>query len=139
MENETFIFTSLWLERERNYTRSLNNNFYFSCLLLLLCGDVERLPGPSRSMPDLENLCSKKGIKIVHQNAQGLLKNFDEIRNVLESFKIDIFTLSETHITTEHNNIFEISGYSFLSRIRTNGTWGGVAIYISDVSGYFAV
>ena len=132
LEEETHIFQSLWLVKEKNFTRSVSNNCCFTFLILLLSGDIERCPGPVRSMPDLENLCSRKGLKILHQNTQGLLANFDQVKIILETFKnVDILTLSETHITSDNNSIFNIPGYSFISRRRNAGTGGGVACYIS--------
>lgn len=46
---------------------------------------------------------------------------------------IDILTLSETHLTEhEPEPLFEIPGYSFVSRCRSSGKDGGVAVYISS-------
>ena len=52
---------------------------------------------------------------------------------ILLSKNIDILTLSETHSTPLlTDDLFDIRGYSFISKPRENGNGGGVAIYISD-------
>ena len=75
-------------------------------ILLLICGDVEVQPGPqSLSRVEFQEFISRKGMKIVHQNIRGLESNFDMLQEFVESHdKIDILTLSETHLT---DNSFE--------------------------------
>ena len=100
-------------------------------ILLLLCGDVEIRPGP------VGDIFTKRGLKIFHQNVQGLLSNIDKVQVLLKKFPvIDILTLSETHINTNTHNdnaaLYHIPGYTFLHRNREKGTWGGVGMYIKD-------
>ena len=69
-----------------------------------------------------------------HQNIRGLFSKKGLVEEFLHrSSNIGIFTLSETHIeTTEDDNLYNISGYSFENKPRKSGKGGGVAVYISD-------
>ena len=101
----------------------------------MMCGDIETCPGPNgRHIPEMESLLTNKGLTIFHQNVRGLCSNIDYITEPLHSFpNIHILTLSETHISVEDSEpMFEIPGYSFVSKHRENGKGGGVAAYISD-------
>jgi len=65
-------------------------------LLLLLSGDIERCPGPT----EINDYCSSRGFKVVHQIVRGLLSNLPHLEtfmNMTES-KVDVFAVSETHI-----------------------------------------
>ena len=95
---------------------------------------MESFPGPDRYIPEMASLMSKKGIKIFHQNVRGLCSNSLHICELMQSYNgIDILTLSETHLTEhEPEPLFEIPGYSFVSRCRSSGKDGGVAVYISS-------
>eukprot|EP00795_Rhopilema_esculentum_P010725 gene10725-19504_t len=57
------------------------------------------------------------------------------IIELLHSFRgIDVLTLNERHIESddEHSAIYDIPGYSFVSRPRNAGKGGGVGVYISN-------
>ena len=59
-----------------------------------------------------------------------MLSNFVGMRELFDTNrKLDILTLSETHITTDEDNdeLYEIPGYTFVKRNRTAGLGGGVA------------
>ena len=86
----TFIAESIYqLTREK--TVQLKSKASLQ-ILLLLCGDVEIRPGP------VGDIFTKRGLKIFHQNVQGLLSNIDKVQVLLKKFPvIDILTLSETH------------------------------------------
>eukprot|EP00794_Sanderia_malayensis_P000892 gene892-189_t len=140
---ESYIISSLWQSRSGKYAvyyRSAWLNV-FICMLLLLCGDIERCPGPiyqndiTRNSPEMNSLLGKRGIKIFHQNVRGLSSNINLVSVLLQTFRgIDVLTLSETHIESddEHRVFYNISGYSFVSRSRKAGKGGGVGVYISD-------
>ena len=69
----------------------------FLCLLLLMCGDVEKFPGPTES--NIQDLFNEKGLKIFHQNIQGLFHNIAKLSTFLHTQKAThLFSLSETHI-----------------------------------------
>ena len=97
--------------------------------MLLVCGDIESQPGPYHNIPELKDLCSQKGLKISHQNIRGLQGKFDEISDVLNNNKIDIFSLNELFLNNLKSK-FTIPGFEFLRKDRKNGSGGGVGIYI---------
>ena len=107
---------------------------FLICLLLIICGDIEQCPAPESYSADLRNICSFKGLKIVHLNTQGISTSFNGICELLgHKPEIDILTLSETHLQQEDTDeLFKIIGYEFKRRDRTNSPWGGVAMYIKD-------
>lgn len=78
-------------------------------------------------------MLSKKGLSILHQNIRGLLANKDNICRVLDDFqKIQILSLSETHLSTDDEPQAQIDGYSFISKPRKSAKGGGVGVYISS-------
>lgn len=139
---ETYIISSLWQSRSGKfivYHRSARHNVI--CMLLLLCGDIERCPGPIcpndkiRNITKMISLLGKRGIKIFHQNVRGLFSNINLVSVLFQRFRgIDVLTLSETHIESdnEHSALYDIPGYSFVSRPRKAGKGGGVGVYMSD-------
>ncbi len=55
--------------------------------------------------------------------------------------KIDVLTLSETHLQygktdEDPETLYSIHGYSFLNKPSKSGKGGGVAVYISDQMTY---
>eukprot|EP00112_Aurelia_sp_Birch-Aquarium-sp1_P013942 Seg2983.1 transcript_id=Seg2983.1/GoldUCD/mRNA.D3Y31 product="hypothetical protein" protein_id=Seg2983.1/GoldUCD/D3Y31 len=141
---DTLILSSLWNSRGGKFTfRVRCSRRSLFALLILMCGNVEPCPGPinqqncSRNIPELNTLLQKRGLKILHQNVRGLFTNMAYISEIFESFRgINILGLSETHIDQKRDEmpplLFDIPGYSFVSRPRPNGKGGGVAAYISE-------
>ena len=72
-------------------------------------------------------------MKIIHHN-RGLFTNKIHVSTMLKDApKIGILALSETHTNEEHaTSVFNIQGFSFVSRPRRNGKGGGIAMYLSD-------
>ena len=108
-----------------------------SFYLLLMAGDINVNPGPvslsNYTHPELRDMLSKKGLSILHQNIRGLLANKDNICKILEDFhKIQILSLSETHLLADDEPQVQIDGYSFISKPRKSGKGGGVGAYISS-------
>ena len=69
----------------------------FLYLLLLVCGDVEKCPGPAES--NIQGLLNQKGLKVFHQNIRGLFHNITNLSTFLNTHKnTHIFSLSETNI-----------------------------------------
>ena len=88
---------------------------------------------PSHTLPELHDLLSKKGLSILHQNIRGLLANKDNVCRVLDDFhKIQILSLSETHLSSDDEPQAQIDGYSFISKPRKSAKGGGVGAYISS-------
>lgn len=102
-----------------------------------MAGDISVNPGPinspSHTLPELHDLLSKKGLSILHQNIRGLLANKDNVCRVLDDFhKIQILSLSETHLSSDDEPQAQIDGYSFISKPRKSAKGGGVGAYISS-------
>ena len=73
---------------------------------------------------ELKELLTRKGCSILHQNVRGLLNNFASVEELVSSNqKIDVLTLSETHITPSQSNdkLYTISGYNFEKQDRAVG------------------
>ena len=128
---ENFICS--WLFETKAHEKYLyQRKRNFLCLLLLLCGDIQKCPGSIES--NTQDLFNQKGLKVFHQNIRGFFHNIAKLSTFLHTHrKIYIFSLSETHI---HNStptqLFEIPGYTFINKNRDVGTHGGVAVYIKD-------
>eukprot|EP00112_Aurelia_sp_Birch-Aquarium-sp1_P026369 Seg932.4 transcript_id=Seg932.4/GoldUCD/mRNA.D3Y31 product="hypothetical protein" protein_id=Seg932.4/GoldUCD/D3Y31 len=97
--------------------------------------DVEprRPPENQRELPELRELLSKRGFKILHQNIRGLLCHKHFVSELLDDFRnINLFALSETHTTPVENPQLQIPGYKCETKHRETGQGGGVAFYVSD-------
>eukprot|EP00794_Sanderia_malayensis_P013554 gene13554-14954_t len=75
-----------------------------------------------------------RGLKLLHQNARGLLSNFHAIEKFMHSYKdIDILAVTETHVNNESEEVlFEIPNYQFVANNRKRGQGGGVGIYVKN-------
>ena len=130
--NKSYICSSIWMNKVNNMLfaskRSIKS---YICLLMLTCGDVERLPGPPSN---LDLLFRNKRFSLLHQNLRGLFKIFYLVSDLLENNNtIDILTLSETHIRpTDEVSVLNVTGYIFLSLARKAGSGGGIGLYISN-------
>ena len=85
--------------------------------------------------PLLSGFINKKGFKILHQNVNGIYKKLDQIKTFLSDSKnsIHVVGFSETHTnSTVSDAELNIQGYSFERLDRTNGSHGGVSLYIRD-------
>ena len=126
LNGESFISTSLWCCSKHGFILSrANRKIVVLCVLLLVCGDIESCPGP--------NIFDQKGLKITHQNIRGTLANFHLVQNYTDAHKIDVLTLSETHITENQNSsLFTLEGFRFLHKNRSSGLGGGMAVYVRE-------
>ncbi len=112
---ESYIISSLWQSRSGKYAvyhRSARLNV-FICMLLLLCGDIERFPGPicqndiTRNSPEMNLLLGKQGIKIFHQNVRGLSSKINQVSVLLQIFRgIDVLLISKVMTSIVHFTIF---------------------------------
>ena len=86
----------------------------FLTLLLKLCGDIERYPGPT----SITIFSKQRGIVFLHQNICGLLKKIPQLETCVSDtlLKIDIISFSETHISgaTGNDELYKLPGYTFL-------------------------
>ena len=64
-------------------------------------------------------------MKFVHQNIRSLASNFDMLQDFVASHgKIDLITLSETHISMAESGceeLYPLNGYVFLTENRVHG------------------
>ena len=76
----------------------------------------------------------KKWFSLLHQNLQGLFKNFDLVSDLLgNNNTIEILMLSETHLQPINKvSVLNIMGYTFLSLPRKTGSRVGVGLYIAN-------
>ena len=90
------------------------------------------------SNPALTNFLKKSSLKLFQQNINGILKNVDRIKILLNGTKqnIHILGISQTHTNNTITNAeLSIDGYTIESKDRQNGVFGGVLCYIrSDVN-----
>ena len=78
-------------------------------------------------------LLSKKGLKILHLNIRGLLGKKPRICHILDAFQnIRIFSVSETHLSTDDEAQAQIDGFTFIGKSRASAQGGGVGAYISS-------
>ena len=130
----SYIYPSIW-QFNHMYGVRLRRKTALQ-LILLLSGDIEICPGPIQEWSEIPHLTNCRGMKCFHLNTRGLWNNFAFISEILSSNRrIDIFSLSETHITDtacEPEELFNIDGYTFVSKPRSTGQGGGVGIYIAD-------
>lgn len=96
-----------------------------------MCGDIEACPGPSSlTREQFGNFLSNKRMKFVHQNIRNLASNFDMLQEFV-ACKIDVITLSETHISSDESGceeLYALEGYVLLTRNRDYGNGGGVGM-----------
>ena len=65
-----------------------------------------------------------RGFKIAHLNCVSLLKYFDEIKQFILRTKIDILTLSETHLSADiDDGELVVPGYCLFRRDRNRYQW----------------
>ena len=114
------------------------------CILLLLLsfGSAETFILNSNKYKDsltrsgFKRFLNGKGLKLTHQNIRGLNHNFDLLQELVsEHNNIDILSLSETHISNfqqENLERYDLNGFTFISKNRSDGKGGGVAFYINE-------
>lgn len=74
-----------------------------------------------------------RGLKIFHQNLNGLSGKLEKVKLFLECKQVHIFCITETHISNSVRNCdLNIPGYTFERRDRENGPHGGVLCYIRE-------
>ena len=78
---------------------------------------------------------NKYQAKILHLNIQSLSSKFDYLKLLLDTLQehklqLDFILLCETLLHDGNKHLFDLPGYNFVFRNRTNKSRGGVAIYI---------
>ena len=95
-------------------------------------------------MSNLHDFKSQKGFKIVHLNIRSLIKKIETLKIDLETSKIDIFTIFETWLTSNHSSsLVNLRNYNFIRHDRQTLNvnnqikhGGGLGIYIHDTIDY---
>lgn len=73
---------------------------------------------------------NSKHFSVAHLNVRSLNTGFDDLRNYFNEYNFDIVGVSETWLSSDHNDsAFGINGYNFIRKDR-DGRGGGVGIYI---------
>ena len=81
---ENFIRSSLFAAKvHEKYVYQRKGSFFY--LLLLMCADVEKCPGPTQS--NIQDLLNQKGLKVFHQNIRGLFHNTAKLSAFLHTHK----------------------------------------------------
>lgn len=77
-------------------------------------------------IPELSELLSMRGLKLLHQNIRGLLANKESVNQILLDFKnVHLFPLSETHLHANEEAQAQIDGFTFIGKPRSSGRGGG--------------
>ena len=75
---------------------------------------------------DLINLTNQRGLKIGHINVNGLKQKLSEISLLLNTVKLDLLAISETHLTSQVSNAeINIDGFNMVRSDRCDGRRGG--------------
>ena len=93
--------------------------------------DTENVP------ETIHRFCKKRGLKIFHQNINGLLNKIEKVRLFLSGThrNVHVYGISESHTTPNiRDEELEIDGYDLVRKDRENGEYGGVLCFIrSDI------
>ena len=115
----TYTFTAIWQYISKPTIKIRSKSAIQ--IILLLRGDIELCPGPNINHHDnFEKLDSCRGLPFYHLNIRGLWNNLALLEYRLSQFKKPvIFSISETHISKEPNDLYHIYGFSFISKARS--------------------
>lgn len=77
-------------------------------------------------------------LSLLHINIRSIRNKFDELSDHLASLKITFFILglTETWLTENYANMFNISCYNLLTANRKNKSGGGVGMYIKEQTNF---
>ena len=115
-------------------------NELFECKLCSLKNSTQVEHGQEENdfRPLYENLIkdfSIRGLKVFHQNVNGLFSKFDALNIFLQQTKksIHVMGITETHLNGSHvDTQFKIEGYAIIRKDQASGQGGGVCAYIRD-------
>ena len=72
---------------------------------------------------------------LIHHNVQSLPAHYSDVISNNEFMAADVICLSETWLTRQHMNNFDITGYNFHSS-QLQGRGNGVAVYVKQIHAY---
>ena len=55
--------------------------------LILMCGDIESLPGPNLTFSEIQYLCKQRGISMYNQDIHNLSTNYESLCKILSSHR----------------------------------------------------
>ena len=119
------LYSCLLICNTRNLWLTSNTNYIMIILLLLvICGDIEKNPGPNESEAN-----ATPHISIAHLNIRSLRNKVDFVENTFSDFHV--ICLSETHLSNdfESSNI-EIEHLTLYRKDFSNYS-GGLVTYVS--------
>jgi hypothetical protein len=101
--------------------------------LITICGDVELNPGQQLEKV-FDNECNifknTRGLKILHFNAQSIIRKIDSFRHIYDALRPDFLCISESWLKTCHSDYeFRINSYKLFRKDRDSTLGGGVAVY----------
>ena len=95
------------------------------------------------TLANSRNVNSKHHIGCMHMNIRSLPNNFDKLKVLLvnlENIKIQFYfiLICKTFLTERNHNLYNLPGYSFITRHRKLAKCGGVGIYVRNDFNYVA-
>ena len=194
--HETYVYPSLWVYKEERGL--LDKKTHLMKVLLILAGDIELCPGPTRIKcfccdktirknqsiekctgcgqrchlkclranfvrsveklycnlcyvnndentdlneeqvyPKLFNFTKRRGLKILHQNVNGIVKKLDQIKHFIAKCNknIHIFGVTESHTNAStQDSELDIDGYHTDTKRQNNRTWRRYCLFYSKGS-----
>ncbi|CAB4019684.1 Hypothetical predicted protein [Paramuricea clavata] len=111
-----------------------NNKEKFYCNICFV--NIADQDAGSPQTVDSNVLCTfmkKRGLKLFHQNVNGIMNKLDQIRLFLCKKDVHIFGISESHTSASINDSeLEVDGYVVERKDRNSAVYGGVLCYIRD-------
>ena len=104
-----------------------------------ILGDFEVLLNECHyvDLSEFSNLLKTRNntLTVMQWNIRGLLNNFTNLKNILSQAEssgtyTDLIMISETHSSTQKDELAHLNGYNFFSKNRENSSGGGVGIYV---------
>ena len=119
-EAETFIYSSLWILDKKLLFKNRRRKSLL-CILILMCVDIESLPGPNHTFAEIQYLSKQRGFSMYHQNIRGLDAHYEGLCEILDSHRsMNFISLSEIHTTEEEEKQYAIDGCKHFIRSREN-------------------
>ena len=107
--DENFVYSSLFATNTQEIFIPQKS---LLCLLIKLCGDIEKRPSPTSTglVTEVNDFCRTKGLELFHLNIHGLQGNFDVQIQKSTSFGLTEIFLGPNSTYAD----FDIPGFSFL-------------------------
>ena len=109
----------------KSFGLGIISDVWWLIIAIILCGDVERNPGPV-------------GLKLLHWNLNSIITDNFKRKTLLEAYntscRYDILAISETGLRDSHDNEdLHIEGYDIYRRnLQDSQRCGGVMFYVNE-------